>query len=123
MPKTIGIIGSRRRSSQESYLRLREIFDKVYEPGDRIVSGGCPEGGDRFAEEIAKKLGLTITIHYPAWHKYGKAAGLKRNTKVAADADVLIALVAPDRTGGTEDTIKKFCRANPKDYKLKLWIR
>lgn len=107
--KTIGIVGSRRRDSNEdfgltvsAYLAIREIYGEV-----RLVSGGCPTGGDHFAEMIAKQYGLTITIHYPNWELFGKAAGPIRNTKIARDCDVLLALVAPDRTGGTEDTIKK----------------
>ena len=79
----------------------------MYDEGDRIVSGGCPKGGDRFAEIIAKAEGVTITIHFPNWHAYGRAAGPKRNTKIAEDCNVLLALVAKDRKGGTEDTIRK----------------
>lgn len=106
MGKTIGIVGSRRRTSFEDFNALLKMFREVYEEGDRIVSGGCPTGGDRFAERIAKDEGLTITIHYPNW-KLGKSAGHQRNTLIAQDCDILLALVAPDRTGGTEDTIKK----------------
>lgn len=105
--KTIGIVGSRRRDSKEDYELCLEALDKIYEEGDRLVSGGCSKGGDRFAEVIAKSMGLTITIHYAAWNKHGKAAGFVRNTYIAQDADVIIALVSKDRTGGTEDTIKK----------------
>jgi hypothetical protein len=36
-----------------------------------------------------------------------KAAGFVRNTKIAEECDVLIAVVASDRLGGTEDTIRK----------------
>lgn len=70
------------------------------------MSGGCPLGGDRFAECLARVRGITITIHYPDW-KIGRHAGLLRNTLIAEDADILIALVASDRFGGTEDTIRK----------------
>jgi len=107
MHKTIGIVGTRSRDDKESYHACLNIFTQVYEPEDRIVSGGCPKGGDRFAEIIAKKYGLTIIIHYPNWNKFGHAAGFERNTKIAKHADVLIAVVSKDRTGGTEDTIKK----------------
>lgn len=105
--KTIGIVGSRRRDSDKDYGRTCLAFSKVYLQGDRIVSGGCPKGGDRFAEIIAKQDGLTITIHYPDWDRHGKSAGFIRNSLIAEDCDILIAVVAEDRTGGTEDTIKK----------------
>lgn len=80
----------------------------VFQQGDRIVSGGCPQGADRFAELIAKRYQVPITIHYARWHQLGKRAGFARNGDIAHDADVLIAAVAPDRTGGTEDTIAKW---------------
>jgi predicted Rossmann fold nucleotide-binding protein DprA/Smf involved in DNA uptake len=110
--KTIGIVGSRRRDSDYDYQETRKLFDLYYEEGDRIVSGHCPKGGDRFAEIIAAELGLTeknggLILHRPEWNKYGKGAGFVRNTYIAEDADILIAVVAADRTGGTEDTIKK----------------
>ena len=114
-PQTIGIVGSRRRNADVDYRNLVEAFDKVYRPGDCIVSGGCPKGGDAFAEAIARSRGLTITIHYPDWNgPAGKAAGFVRNTKIAEDADVLLALVAEDRTGGTEDTIRKALKLGKK---------
>lgn len=104
--KTIGIVGTRRRDSDDDYRVCCVAFDKIYKPGDRLVSGGCSKGGDKFAEMLAKKMGLTITIHYPNWGQ-GRFAGFARNTNIAEDADVLIAVVAEDRTGGTEDTVKK----------------
>ena len=109
--KTIGIVGSRRRSSANDMVDCMAALDiylakhKISEY--RLVSGGCPKGADNFAESIAKTRGLTIIIHYPNWAGLGKAAGFARNTKIAEDCDVLIALVAEDRTGGTEDTIRK----------------
>lgn len=107
MPKTIGIVGSRRRNTANDMVYMLVEFDKLFEVGDRIVSGGCPTGGDSFAESLAKTRGLTITIHYPDWNGLKKAAGFARNSKIAEDCDVLIAVVAKDRTGGTEDTVKK----------------
>ena len=118
--KTIGVIGSRRRVSAIDQSAVRRTVIGIYEDGDRFVSGGCPTGGDRFCEEIARKLGASITIHHADWLKYGKNAGFRRNDLIAKDADVLIACVAHDRTGGTEDTIKKFLRATDPSKELIL---
>ena len=107
-PCTIGIIGSRRRNTADDYKKVAETLDNILIDGDFLVSGGCPTGADAFAETLAKKLGLSIIIHYPNWDKYGKRAGFERNGKIALDADILIAVVAPDRKGGTEDTIRKY---------------
>lgn len=108
MGKIIGIVGSRRRNTDDDYQKTLDKFFEVYEVGDTIVSGGCPKGGDCFAERIAKENDIPIVIYHPDWQKYGRPAGMIRNTFIAEDADVLIAVVASDRTGGTEDTIQKF---------------
>lgn len=110
--KTIGIVGSRRRDSNSDLKLTRKAFDSIYEEGDRIVSGHCPKGGDRFAEIIAEELGLTeengkLILHRAKWNEFGKRAGFIRNTDIAKDADILIAVVSSDRKGGTEDTINK----------------
>lgn len=106
----IGIVGSRRRNTDMDYAIVEHTFFRVYRDGDSIVSGGCPKGGDDFAEELSKLYRIPIKIHYPEWDKHGKVAGFIRNTFIAKDADILIACVADDRKGGTEDTIKKFIK-------------
>jgi len=113
MTKCIGIIGSRRRDTTADFLLTLDAFLTVYTDGDTIVSGGCPKGGDRFAEMIASRQNVPIKIYYPNWAKFGRSAGFVRNTDIARDADVLIACVAPDRMGGTEDTIRKFQQFHP----------
>jgi hypothetical protein len=113
--KVIGVVGSRRRATDSDYEKCGAAILSILKPGDRLVSGGCPTGGDAFAERFAKVYGLTITIHYPNWNGPAKrGAGFVRNTKIAEDCDVLIALVAEDRTGGTEDTVKKAMKLGKK---------
>lgn len=105
--KKIGIVGTRRRDSQEAYSKVEQKFLEIYEEGDWLVSGGCPKGGDRFAEIIAKKFGVPIIIFYPDWKRYGRGAGIVRNTDIAKESDVIIACLA--RTpGGADDTVEKF---------------
>ena len=127
--KKIVIIGSRRRDDQEDFDTVYQHFQKVYNEGDIIVSGGCPKGGDRFAEIIARRLGLTeengkLIVHRPKKPVQGSPkwmytkAFYERNTLVAREVglnDIVIACVAPDRTGGTEDTLKKITRLNKVD--------
>jgi len=110
--KRIGIIGSRRRNEIKDYTKVWAKFFEIYEPGDTIVSGGCKKGGDKFAEMINQKYGIPIKIFKPDW-SIGRHAGLLRNTDIAMYSDVLIACVALNRKGGTEDTIKKFKRMHP----------
>lgn len=107
MPKTIGIVGSRRRDTRQDYEILVRTFDSIYQIGDWVVSGGCWKGADRFAEMIADERRIPIMILNADWDKHGKAAGPIRNTDIAQWSSVLLAMVASDRTGGTEDTIRK----------------
>jgi hypothetical protein len=134
---TIGIIGTRRRDTKEDFEKTVQVFGQIWIPGDQICSGLCPQGGDWFAVLLAldkewiedpkererlyqqvrnqKDLHYAIKpIWYPAdWKKYGRAAGPIRNTDIAKTSNVLIACVAEDRLGGTEDTIKKFRQIHP----------
>jgi hypothetical protein len=106
--KIIGIVGSRRRNTDEDFKVVLKKFEALFEEGDWICSGGCPDGADNFAERIAKKYGIPILIFYPNWGRYGRGAGFVRNGEIAKHSDHLIACVASDRKGGTEDTVKKF---------------
>lgn len=108
--KTIGIVGTRRRDSDEDFETVHNKFLEVFVKGDTICSGCCPKGADRFAIILANMYN-TDTLWFPAdWKKFGRAAGFIRNTDIARESDILIACVAPDRKGGTEDTIKKFIK-------------
>ena len=123
MAKVIGIIGTRSRDSESDFLLVEYAFLKVYQLGDTVCSGLCPKGGDRFAVILAEQHHAP-TLWFPAeWdnleasnarirrNKWGKLynanAGFDRNMDIAR-SDILIACVAEDRTGGTEDTIKKW---------------
>lgn len=110
----IGIVGTRKRDDHDSYKKVEQIFLSIYKEGDVIVSGGCSKGGDRFAEMIADKFGIPIEIHRANWY-LGRHAGFLRNTIIAENSNVLIACIAKDRRGGTEDTIKKFVKFNSED--------
>lgn len=108
--KIIGIVGSRRRDSQADFLAVKKKFRELFEDGDWICSGGCPEGADRFAYLLHKEY-PTPYLEFPAkWKKLGKSAGFQRNADIAKASDILIACVSSDRTGGTEDTIRKFIK-------------
>ena len=120
--RKIIIIGSRSRDTSEDFQLVYDEFKKWYKPGDQIISGGCPKGGDRFAEVIASRLGMTekngqLVIHRPkkpAQHspKYIWAkAFYDRNTVVAKEAEdstITIACISKSKTGGgTGDTLSK----------------
>jgi hypothetical protein len=126
--KKIGIIGTRQRNTRTAFMAVKEAFFSVYEDGDWIISGGCPKGGDAFAERIARDFGIPILILHARWNhewiegkfirKYNKAAGFIRNSPIAEKSDILIACVVNPqdsieeilnrKTGGSEDSLKKF---------------
>ena len=110
----IAIVGSRRRKDEDN---VREIVRKLYRRyKDRlvIVSGGCL-GVDSWAEDEARKLGIPdnrIRIFQPdlrfvkTYHEAVKAY-YERNKLIAEFATGgIVAFVAEDRKGGTENTIK-----------------
>lgn len=112
----LGIVGSRRRNSwiDKCLIRQRILELKPIQ----IISGGCSKGADRFAEELAAELNIPIKIVKPkevakdaSYHERVKAF-YDRNLIIAMLSHRLIALVAPDRKGGTENTIQHF-----KDHK------
>lgn len=116
--KYIGIIGTRRRDTSEAFSKIKSKFFEIYEDGDWIVSGGCKKGGDRFAEKLARENGIPIIIFHADWKKFKNGAGFLRNTDIAEHSDIIIACVSKDRTGGTEDTIKKFQKMKKSDLYL-----
>ena len=109
----IGIVGSRRRVTTNDRAMVIHAFDCISDSNPIIISGGCDKGADYWAETLARIRGIPITIYHAHWSKFGKAAGVIRNDFIAKDSDILIACVANDRTGGTEDTIRKFTKYHP----------
>ena len=111
--KVIGIIGTRRRDTGKDYGIVRDKFLEIFEDGDWICSGKATKGGDRFAIMIKDKYFVPY-LEFPAnWPRFRGGAGMIRNTDIAKWSTVLIACVAEDRTGGTEDTITKFKEFHP----------
>lgn len=71
----------------------------------KFVSGGCAKGADHFIAEICKESNLKLTEHLPVFNEgmayYDRVkAYYARNRLIAEDADILLAMVAPDRTRG-----------------------
>ena len=137
----VGIVGSRRRNSQKD----REILSyEVYklnliEKISKIVTGDCNEGADKTARDICEgtegiepdikriknpETGEEMDFNNHPWFEYYIMTHIfyARNEEIAKEPlDYLIALVSPDRKGGTENTIKHFKRHH-KDWEKKLII-
>ena len=72
-----------------------------------IVTGGCPTGADRMAEEWAHRAGVEVEVWLADWAAYGRAAGPIRNGRmVAAGARYCLAFPLQG-SRGTEDCIRR----------------
>ena len=105
--KHVAIVGSRSRTDPQTVERLVAEL-----PADTvIVSGGAP-GPDTWAEEAARRRGLPVHIFRPDLEDARSQGQVtrrnhRRNQRNLDAADEVIALVAPERRGGTEDTIRR----------------
>jgi hypothetical protein len=103
----VAIVGARRRTDRGTVDRLVAGL-----PADTVVVSGGAIGPDTWAEEAAIQRGLEVKIFRPdlAGAKSPGAVTRRyhaRNQQIVDAADEVFALVAPNRRGGTEDTIKR----------------
>lgn len=108
----VAVVGSRRRLDRETV----EAYVGTLPVSAVIVSGGC-EGPDKFAAETARARGMAVVEHLPDLAGCSKRFEFakryyERNQRVVDDCDFLVAAVALDRKGGTEDTIKRAIKAD-----------
>ena len=114
----IGIVGSRRRTDRETV----EAVISGLPSGTVVITGGA-SGPDRWAEQAARARGFEVVLHMPdlagirtRWQTADRYYA--RNQRIVDDAEMIIAFVAPDRTGGTEDTIRRALgRGKPVDLR------
>ena len=126
----IGIVGSRK---YENKRKIKEtIFNLKHKFGEElvIVSGGCPDGADKYAKKYALELDCTYIEVNPShtvknlysymredW--YGKLYSVRnfhvRNKILASLVDRLIAFIPSGlKSVGTESTLKYAKKFNKK---------
>ena len=109
----IAIIGSR---SFNDYDRVKNVLDivisKLQDKDIIIVSGGA-KGADTLGEKYADENGYVKIIIKPNWTKYGKIAGMLRNTEIIEKADLVVAFW-DGKSPGTKDSINKAKKLNKK---------
>ena len=76
-----------------NYALLEQTMDRLLENvQDNIaVVCGMARGADSLGEQYAKTRGYTVCYFPAEWDTYGRAAGYRRNTKMAENADALVA--------------------------------
>ena len=138
----VGVVGSRRRNTAKDkamlIIKLGHLELTTGRLIKKIVTGDCDEGGDKFAKDIvdifgyqldvkrikAPETGEEMDFNAHKWFDYLTICNIyySRNEEIAKEPlDYLVALVTPDRKGGTENTIRHFRRLH-KDWEEKLII-
>ena len=82
-------------------------MDAVAHKVTEVVSG-CARGADLFGERWAKKHGIPVKKFEPYWDRYGKSAGMIRNTQMASYAEAVIALPGGRGTDHMVGTAKRY---------------
>lgn len=82
-----------------------------------FVSGGC-RGADALGERYAAENGFKTEIYPAVWEKYGRAAGPKRNKKIAEISDYIICFW-DGKSNGTKSLLS-FAKKASKPVKIKL---
>jgi len=108
------IIGSR---SIQDYNYLENILKSLDFKITEIITGGA-KGVDTLAEIFSFSNSIPITKILPEWDKYGRGAGLVRNTSIIKESDVVIALW-DGKSKGTLDSINKAHKLGKKVFIFK----
>ncbi len=78
----------------------------------KLKIGGA-KGADSLGEEYAKENNIPTKIFIPDWDKYGKSAGMIRNTDIVNESELIVAFW-DGISSGTLDSINKAKKNNKK---------
>ena len=101
----IGIVGSRGFEDYELLCQELVWFKTFHEPITQIISGGS-KGADSLGEKWAIDNNIEVVLYKPDWKKYGKAAGMIRNTDIIKNSEFVFAFW-DGKSKGTKDSIDK----------------
>lgn len=102
----VAIVGSR-NFSDYAFLEksVNEIMKRIGQTITLVVSGGA-RGADFLAERYADDNQIEKKIIEADWTKYGKKAGILRNTTIIDNSDIVIAFWDYE-SHGTKDAVDK----------------
>ena len=100
MALRILITGSRDWTDRDT---LYQALAQHAEPYATVVSGACPTGADRMAEEWGEiQPDITVERHPADWERFGRSAGPKRNREmVNLGADICLAFIKNNSRGAS----------------------
>lgn len=88
-------------------------------PITELICGMCPEGVDKLALDWATENSIQV-LPYPAdWKKFGRSAGMIRNTEMVKAAQAVIA-VWDGKSPGTKNAIDRAKQLNCPIFVYKL---
>ena len=112
----LGVVGSREWPDPQFMIDTTCACLRKYDTGSRVVSGGCPQGPDRWARDYFEDHDdYEFYEHLPAhkldfdherYAEYSPSNYHERNTLIVEDADVLLAFCYKG-SSGTMDTVDK----------------
>jgi len=98
----------------DDFNRLCQVCDELLQDQNDIeIVSGAYKGADLLGERYAAERDHQIKQFPADWRRYGKSAGLKRNTEMAAYADALIAFW-DGKSKGTKNMIELATQAGLK---------
>ena len=106
----VAVVGGRDVDDKEFVKRAFDSVVSKIEKPPVIVSGGA-KGVDSIARQIAEERRIEMVEIRADWNKYGKRAGILRNTAIVQVADVVVAIPGP-HSRGTWDTVRKARQMN-----------
>lgn len=100
MIEFVAIVGSREFPDEE---RVRNFVRSL--PRETVIVSGGANGVDTWAEDEARKLGMTVYVYPADWKAYGKRAGFIRNVYIVRAAERVVAFW-DGRSPGTKSAIE-----------------
>lgn len=103
---------------------LQNVIDLVQHdiPGyiEEVVSGTA-RGVDRLGEQWAERYGVSVKRFPADWGRYGKSAGYRRNSQMAAYADAAI-ILWDGKSRGTQHMVTEAMKAGLRLYVFTIGV-